>query len=321
MLTLITGPLRKDKPTKRGVDVKEGDDLQPHALSDSDLSQYVSPIIYSLVFPDIDISEDTLLWSASLRLYKRKVISDNAALKRSANPTENVEVYLVSSTVGVDGKLVTHSVLITSQDVRTEEDCYTSFDVTSGVQKWLQDQKNKHLASPLHIKVVIRCPESVSTELLFLPSVQFDVPSRASKTANNAQLVLKVSSPDRKSNRERRELSHGISSDYCLSTPDEVNCCLRELTINFRDDLGWDWVIAPKSIRMNYCQGLCPAIWPSRAMSTTLLNLLRQTNPTASPEPCCVAHKVKPLTLLIFNGGKHALSVLNDVIIDSCVCL
>ena len=259
------------------------------------------------------------LWSANLRLYKRKIISDNSLLKRDSNPTENIEVYLISNSVGVDGKPVTHPVLISSHDIRTEDDGYVSFDITPGIRHWLQDQDRP---SQLDIEVVIRCPESVSTGLKFLPSVEFDVPYPESKGNNNAQLVLKVITGERANNdkRARRQLDRGISSEYCLATPDEINCCLRELTINFREHLGWSWIIAPRTVKTNYCQGLCPAIWPSTTMSTSFLNRLRQTNPTSSPEPCCVAKKVKPLTILITVKGKLHLSRLQDVIVDSCDC-
>lgn len=341
------GPLLNDKQAKRSVDKKDDKDedifskeTKPYALEapappplypqehysqDSSyieaplLSQYISPIRYSLTFADISIPSHVPLWSANLRLYKRKIISDNSLLKRDSNPTENIEVHLISNSVGVDGKPLTHPVLIASHDIRTEEDGYVSFDITPGIQHWLQ---NHNRSSKLDIEVFIRCPESVSTGLQFLPSVKFDVPYPGSKDTNNAQLVLKVITGEKTNSRRRtrRELDRGISSEYCLANPDEINCCLRELTINFREDLGWSWIIAPRTIKTNYCQGLCPAIWPSATMSRSFLNRLRLTNPTSAPEPCCVAKKVKPLTILIAIKGKLYLNRLQDVIVDSCDC-
>lgn len=229
-------------------------------------------------------------------------------------------MYYISTIVGIDGKPVTHRALIASHSVQTEDDGYVSFDITHGIKYWLHDWNR---TSQLDIEVFIRCPESVSTGLKFLPSVKFDVPYPDSKENNNAQLVFKfltgeiTRTDDR---RIKRELNPSINSEYCLSTPDEINCCLRELTINFRKHLNWTWIIAPATIKTNYCQGLCPALWPSATMSTSFLNRLRLTNPTSSPEPCCVAQKVKPLTILIAIEGQLYLSRLQDVIVDSCIC-
>lgn len=45
----------------------------------------------------------------------------------------------------------------------------------------------------------------------------------------------------------------------CSST--EKNCCVRQLYIDFRKDLGWKWIHEPKGYHANFCLGPCPYIW------------------------------------------------------------
>lgn len=41
----------------------------------------------------------------------------------------------------------------------------------------------------------------------------------------------------------------------------EKNCCVRQLYIDFRKDLGWKWIHEPKGYHANFCLGPCPYIW------------------------------------------------------------
>ena len=52
--------------------------------------------------------------------------------------------------------------------------------------------------------------------------------------------------------------------DSSLPTPHsstEKNCCVRQLYIDFRKDLGWKWIHEPKGYHANFCLGPCPYIW------------------------------------------------------------
>ena len=296
--------------------------LQYSAISDSltahqkSLQELLTPIQYELQFSDIRsrVPAHTPVWSATLQLYKRKVIHDGTLVKREPNPTENVEIYWMTTTVGEDGKTVDYSMLIKSQDVRTENDEYISFDVTEGVRTWLREESSEQL----DLKVVIRCPESVSTGLLFLPGVQFDT---ASKGLHNANLIVKVLVENENSNRTKRSTEElGSSREYCLANPDEIHCCLKETTVNIQEDLGLNWVLAPRTFQFTYCLGLCPRVWPSSTLNLEYRGKLRAVNPTSSPEPCCVPQDTRPLTVLTYENGRLVLKQLEGMIVDSCQC-
>merc|ERR1712168_1797617 len=47
--------------------------------------------------------------------------------------------------------------------------------------------------------------------------------------------------------RKRRSLN----SDYCRIRPKETRCCLRSLYVDFRKDLRWNWIHAPKGFYPN----------------------------------------------------------------------
>ena len=276
------------------------------------------PVSYKITFT-LGLPSDTLIWASDLRLFKRKKIN-KLHIKQNQNAVENVEVYYVSRGKNKDGKEVRNFVLVSSKDVSSEDDGYESFDVTQAVKKWATES----LVETMELEVVIKCPEFVSTGLALLPSIEFVV-SDDNKENHTAQLVIATiqeeeGEPEGKNNVGRRKRQTAVNSQFCLSHPEEPNCCLRRLEINFKRDLGWSWILAPRSFIPNFCQGLCPFFWPSATMSTTLLIRYSTMNPTAAVEPCCVAAAMKPLTLLMVINGRIFLNELSDMIVDSCIC-
>lgn len=234
--------------------------------------------------------------------------------------TENVEVYYVARIVSETRGETRNLVLVTSKDVDAQSEKYESFDVTNAVRACITAGHRR-----LELEVVIQCPQSVSTGLAMLPTIEFV--TEHSKENRTAQLVVatlrkeEVQQEDSEFNKvRRRRKRNGIDNQFCLANPDEFNCCLRKLVIDFRRDLGWTWIIAPRRFKPNYCQGLCPILWPSATMSTSLLLEYRKQNPTAAVEPCCVATSLRPLTLLMVLNGKIFLEELSGLIVESCIC-
>ena len=298
-------------------------------LNGKPLNEYLSPIVYRLVFSDVDVVPSALLSSADLNLFKRKKNYDSPQIKLDSNPLETVEIYRVLQTTDRDENLISHSVRIGSKLLSTESDGYEQFDVTEVVRDWMQTAGEDRL-SDLELKVVIRTAESIETGRFFLPSIEFDVPGVTEKGEKDAQLLISILREEEQQRgsgagnsthlRRKRNSHNGVKKQYCFDNPDEQNCCVRELDINFHQDLGWNWVLAPESFQTNYCQGLCPYFWPSATQSTSFLMQLRQTNPTAAPEPCCVANSVKSLTLLMVINGRILLNELPDMTVESCIC-
>ncbi len=281
---------------------------------------YVPPTSYRLVFSLSKLDHDAMIWSSDLRIFKKKrsLITVGIKQQKSTYTTENVEIYYITRTLSNTGREVRNLVLVSSKDVDAQSEKYESFDVTSAVRACISAGHES-----LELEVVVQCPHSLKTGLAMLPSIEFV--TEYSKVNRSAQLVVATlreeeTQVDDDYNKVRRKRQSEIDNTFCLTHPEEHNCCLRELNINFKKDFGWTWIIAPRKFTPNYCQGLCPFFWPSASMSTSLLIRYREQNPTAAVEPCCVASSLRPLTLLMVLKGRIFLEELSGLIVDSCIC-
>lgn len=295
------------------------------------LQSYIAPLVYKLSFSDLDSTQTTMseLLSAELRLFKRKKIVDNLEIKRDTNPVEKVEVFQVWNSTS---KNRMEYRFVTSQNIGTERDEFIAFDVTSAIKDWLDSQNRSDFMS---FEVLVRAPQSVTSGLSFLPSIEFDVPGYE-KGQHNAQLVIAVPSveddsdlirqnkdsnqQEHSNNRQKRESVEGIDNDYCRENPDETNCCLRDLTIDFHTDLNMTWVLSPRTYAVNYCEGLCPSYWPMTTHSTFFLNSHRENNPLSAPEPCCTAASTSPLRMVVVINNRIYFNHVPNMIVDSCIC-
>lgn len=117
------------------------------------------------------------------------------------------------------------------------------------------------------------------------------------------------------SSRHRRALD----TNYCFSST-EKNCCVRQLYIDFRKDLGWKWIHEPKGYHANFCLGPCPYIWSLDTQYSKVLALYNQHNPGASASPCCVPQALEPLPIVYYVGRKPKVEQLSNMIVRSCKC-
>lgn len=100
----------------------------------------------------------------------------------------------------------------------------------------------------------------------------------------------------------------------------EKNCCVRQLYIDFRKDLGWKWIHEPKGYHANFCLGPCPYIWSLDTQYSKVLALYNQHNPGASASPCCVPQALEPLPIVYYVGRKPKVEQLSNMIVRSCKC-
>lgn len=284
----------------------------------------ISPVLYNLRFDDVDFSNSNRIWSVELQLYKRKVQSEGNN-KRGMNPVEAVQVFRVVRTYAY-GYSTKRYVLLASKNVPSEDDGYVSFNITSGVKNWLVSDSE---ATSLELDIYIDTPQRVDTELSLPPTIAFDVPSERRGQHNAHILMERLNEIERIGfdddalyRRRKRQTVRGISSEYCYNNTNETNCCIKELTVNFRDNPKFNWILYPHSFRPNYCKGQCTNLgWSYASKSTQYLIQLRNSNPTAAAEPCCVAHKTRPLTIFMRKpNGAVVLNDIPDMIVDSCIC-
>ncbi|KFV72482.1 Growth/differentiation factor 11, partial [Struthio camelus australis] len=73
--------------------------------------------------------------------------------------------------------------------------------------------------------------------------------------------------------RSRRNL--GLDCDEHST---ESRCCRYPLTVDF-EAFGWDWIIAPKRYKANYCSGQCEYMFMQKYPHT---HLVQQANPRGS---------------------------------------
>ena len=182
---------------------------------------------------------------------------------------------------------------------------YISFNITKAAVRWFQ-QKLKKVA----LTLTIRCISSCHCDLKPEHQVRF---STSSKNMKAPHLVMETYRSPIMHNQRRRRNSR-FHDQLCSNS--SQTCCLRELTVNFQRDLGWNFVILPAEIYVNYCGGLC-------LLGTDLTP--RQFDVLAgihsSAYPCCSGATHEPVSMLIDNGnGTLDILELPKMTVTSCHC-
>ena len=148
-----------------------------------------------------------------------------------------------------------------------------------------------------------------------------EVPSFGASLEHHPHLVVMIRSPSSQAKSHSRRKKRSLDAEYCFRRkPDEANCCLRELFIDFRQDLGWRWIHAPKGYNANFCAGACPYLWSMDTQHATILSLYKTMNPQASSSPCCSPKELEPLTIMYYDKGKYKLTQMSDMVLLSCNC-
>uniref|UniRef100_A0A3B5MMA4 Growth/differentiation factor 8 n=2 Tax=Xiphophorus couchianus TaxID=32473 RepID=A0A3B5MMA4_9TELE len=115
------------------------------------------------------------------------------------------------------------------------------------------------------------------------------------------------------SKRSRRD-----SGLDCDEESSETRCCRYPLTVDF-EEFGWDWIIAPKRYRANYCSGECEFLHLQQYPHAHLVN---KANPRGSAGPCCTPTKMSPINMLYFNRKEQIIyGKIPSMVVDNCGCL
>lgn len=113
--------------------------------------------------------------------------------------------------------------------------------------------------------------------------------------------------------RFRRE--SGIDCDEHSA---ETMCCRYPLIVDF-EAFGWDWVIAPKKYKANYCSGECGIEFLQKYPHTHVVNQANQKGPAG---PCCSPTKLSSINMLYFNEDAEVIQgKIPGMVVDRCGCL
>ena len=123
----------------------------------------------------------------------------------------------------------------------------------------------------------------------------------------------------------RRTKRQTLNGEYCRNARarNQANCCLQDLELNFRRDLGWDWVREPEKFKPNHCAGACPYRWSSGSAYSSVISMYNNINPKASAKPCCVADQLGSVTLLFKTGSRQEdarIEELSMMTVQTCKC-
>lgn len=103
----------------------------------------------------------------------------------------------------------------------------------------------------------------------------------------------------------------------CDENSPESRCCRYPLTVDF-EAFGWDWIIAPKRYKANYCSGECEYMHLQKYPHTHLVN---KANPRGTAGPCCTPTKMSPINMLYFNDKEQIVyGKITDMVVDRCGC-
>ncbi|XP_027563728.1 growth/differentiation factor 15 [Neopelma chrysocephalum] len=220
---------------------------------------------------------------AQLKLFKQPLASPEMSPRGASVSPPRVTIYSLQG----DGETPQ---LVQSQELDPDS---RSLDVTAAIQPWV--------AGP---------EATLRLELDFTANV-----SAALAASEGETLVLEVETRENTARGARR--ARGLEEECGKS---DGKCCLKSLKVSFQD-IGWsDWVIAPHSYYMRFCEGSCPHNYKPANMHAQIKSRVHSLS-RATPPPCCVPAGYDPMVLMHYDGeGRLVSSVFEDMLVTSCHC-
>ncbi|XP_010892835.4 univin [Esox lucius] len=131
------------------------------------------------------------------------------------------------------------------------------------------------------------------------------------------QVVLEIDLVEPRSAGRKRQ-TRSDREDNCDK---DGHCCRKSANVSFKE-IGWsEWVVAPTSYNMHFCDGSCPHNYKPASMHAQVKSRLHHLNQGAMPRPCCVPAAFEPMVLMHYDSrGKLKLTPFDDLIVSKCLC-
>ena len=218
-------------------------------------------------------------------------------------PCQNNTQFHIEIKASTDGP----SPVLSTKHTGAEEPGYVTIDITPILTIWLTNNS----LGPVVLEVSAYCSgSSHCNRSLFDTGVGDKSP----------KLIISEEVEDGSSQRRlKRQSTTQSGIGYCGSEGTTL-CCLHPLTINFRDDLGFTFVLQPRQFDANYCSGVCPESASFTPQIFEFYSRLGAGSPVGSIEPHCGIRNTLSVQVLERVDGVLIIEELQDVIVTSCSC-
>uniref|UniRef100_A0A4W4FQZ1 Growth/differentiation factor 8 n=1 Tax=Electrophorus electricus TaxID=8005 RepID=A0A4W4FQZ1_ELEEL len=172
---------------------------------------------------------------------------------------------------------------------------WQSIDMKQSLQSWLEEPES-------NFGIEIKAFDTEGKDLAVTSAASWE---------KGLQPFLEVKITE---NPKRSKRDSGLDCDEHST---ESRCCRYPLTVDF-EDFGWDWIIAPKRYKANYCSGECEHVHLQKYPHTHLVN---KANPRGTAGPCCTPTKMSPINMLYFNHREQIIyGKIPSMVVDLCGC-
>ena len=261
---------------------------------------------------NVDLQDREFVTNAQLRLTKEAITKEGDPLD------DQLDVKLLVKPENYYNEYLSHYVTTKLLSYDNNEKLLV-IDITEDIAWWLDNGEYTKSNSEIKFEMHLHCSQTLPNGTSFVPNFQFATESR------DSQLVVKTyqreSRRKRQGTEEEEEENNNIPVKFCGQ--EQLECCLNELRVHFKNDLNWTWILKPKEISFHYCSGECPINWGQSTEHAQYLDRFRsrvKKNPAASARPCCVPNTYRSLTVGTYLNNVHNVTVLEDIVATSCAC-
>nr|QYF06711.1 myostatin [Holothuria scabra] len=122
--------------------------------------------------------------------------------------------------------------------------------------------------------------------------------------------------------REKRHQRYRRGIDdamVCTARSPVTTCCKYPMEIDF-EEMGWDWVIAPRRYDANYCHGDCPRQYMLQYAHSQIVDAIGNP-PLGATGPCCAPRTMSGLSMLHTDRDDNIqFTVIDSMTVDACHC-